>query len=222
MASDLQSITIEPPNAANASVIWLHGLGADGHDFEPIVPELHLANDHGVRFIFPHAPIRPISINGGMEMRAWYDIADMELDRKVDKAGIRDSAQAVESLIDEEQNSGIDSTRIILAGFSQGGAIALDLGLRFASRLAGILALSTYLPLAESLGSEASDAQQQLKIFVGHGTHDPMVPEKLGQRTAQTLSSAGYAVEYKSYPMGHSVCAEEIRDVSQWMQARLA
>ncbi|MFP6781955.1 MAG: alpha/beta fold hydrolase [Gammaproteobacteria bacterium] len=222
MASDLQSITIEPPNAANASVIWLHGLGADGHDFEPIVPELHLANDHGVRFIFPHAPIRPISINGGMEMRAWYDIADMGLDRKVDEDGIRDSAQAVESLIDKEQSSGIDSTRIILAGFSQGGAIALHLGLRFASRLAGILALSTYLPLAESLGSEASDAQQQLKIFVGHGIHDPMVPEKLGQRTAQTLSSAGYAVEYKSYPMAHSVCAEEIRDVSQWMQARLA
>lgn len=222
MASDLQSITIEPPNAANASVIWLHGLGADGHDFEPIVQELHLANDHGVRFIFPHAPIRPISINGGMEMRAWYDIADMGLDRKVDEDGIRDSAQEVESLIDKEQNSGIDSTRIILAGFSQGGAIALHLGLRFASRLAGILALSTYLPLAESLGSEASDAQQQLKIFVGHGIHDPMVPEKLGQRTAQTLSSAGYAVEYKSYPMEHSVCAEEIRDVSQWMQARLA
>jgi phospholipase/carboxylesterase len=221
MPPDLQLITLEPPGEPDASVIWLHGLGADGHDFEPIVPQLGLAQGHGVRFIFPHAPIRPISINGGMEMRGWYDIADMGLERKTDEHGIRESSEAVALLIDKEIGAGISSRRIILAGFSQGGAIALHLGLRFPQRLAGILALSTYLPLPDSLQSEAAEAQQELPIFVGHGTQDPMVPEKLGSRTAQSLSIAGYTVEYKTYVMEHSVSADEIRDVSRWMQAQL-
>jgi phospholipase/carboxylesterase len=218
----LQLVTIEPPGPVNASVIWLHGLGADGHDFEPIIPELGLPQNHGVRFIFPHAPIRPITINGGMEMRAWYDIADQGLDRKTDEAGIRESAAAVAMLLDKEVSSGIDSTRVVIAGFSQGGAIALHLGIRYANRLAGILALSTYLPLGETLASESAAIQRNLSIFIGHGSQDPMVPESLGSRSAQTLSEAGYQVEYKTYAMQHSVSSEEIRDVSIWLQARFA
>jgi phospholipase/carboxylesterase len=217
----LQLVTIEPPGPVDASVIWLHGLGADGHDFEPIVPELHLAQNHGVRFIFPHAPIQPITINGGMEMRAWYDIVDQGLDRKTDGVGIRESSSSVAMLLDKQVAEGIESTRIIIAGFSQGGAIALHLGLRYPSRLAGILALSTYLPLGETLAAESAASQRGLPIFVGHGTQDPMVPETLGSRCAQTLSDAGYHVEYKTYAMQHSVSAEEIRDVSVWLKARL-
>ncbi|MFT4561366.1 MAG: phospholipase/carboxylesterase [Gammaproteobacteria bacterium] len=217
----LQLISIEPPGPVSASVIWLHGLGADGHDFEPIIPELGLAENHGVRFIFPHAPIRPITINGGMEMRAWYDIADQGLDRKTDEAGIRESATAIAVLLDGQLREGIESTRMVLAGFSQGGAIALHLGLRYPHRLAGILALSTYLPLGETVAAESAAMQRNLPIFVGHGKQDPMVPEALGSRSAQTLTDAGYEVEYKTYAMQHSVSPEEIRDVSTWLQARL-
>ena len=222
MATDLQRVILEPKSQPDACVIWLHGLGADGHDFEPIVPELHLAPDNGVRFVFPHAPIRPITINGGMEMRGWYDIAKQGLDSKVDEEGIRESAQAVSALLDHEIESGINSQRILLAGFSQGGAIALHLGLRYQHRLAGILALSTYLPLSDSLASEAHSAQSQLPIFIGHGRHDPLVPETLGSRSAQTLKSAGYLVEYQTYPMQHSVSADEIQAVSIWIKQRLA
>ncbi len=222
MTTELQRIILEPTTTADASVIWLHGLGADGHDFEPIVPELQLPADHRVRFIFPHAPIRPITINGGMEMRAWYDIAMNGLERQVDEAGIRHSAAAVVALVDQEIESGIESQRIVLAGFSQGGVIALHLGLRYPHRLAGILALSTYLALPETLDSEADPAQQKLPIFVGHGTQDPMVPETHGSRGAQTLERAGYLVEYKTYPMQHSVSATEIQDVSVWIKQCLA
>ncbi len=222
MTTDLQRVTLEPKGAPDASVIWLHGLGADGHDFEPIVPELHLDPDNGVRFVFPHAPIRPITINGGMEMRGWYDIAEQGLDCKVDEDGIRKSAQAVSALLDHEVESGIDSQRVVLAGFSQGGAIALHLGLRYPHRLAGILALSTYLPLPDVLASEAHSAQQKLPIFIGHGSHDPLVPEALGSRTAQTLERAGYLVEYHTYPIQHSVSADEIRAVSIWLKQQLA
>ena len=221
MATDLQRVILEPKSQPDASVIWLHGLGADGHDFEPIVPQLHLTPDNSVRFVFPHAPIRPITINGGMEMRGWYDIAGQGLDRKVDEDGIRESAQAVSALLDHEIENGINSQRIVLAGFSQGGAIALHLGLRYQHRLAGILALSTYLPLPDALASEAHSAQLQLPIFIGHGRHDPLVPETLGSRSAQTLESAGYLVEYQTYPMQHSVSADEILAVSIWIKQRL-
>jgi phospholipase/carboxylesterase len=221
METVLQLITLEPQGPPNASVIWLHGLGADGHDFEPIVAELGLTEGHGIRFVFPHAPVRPITINGGMEMRAWYDISDQGLERGVDESGIRGSAEMVAALIESEVAAGIDSTRIVLAGFSQGGAIALHLGLRYHQRLAGILALSTYLPLAPSLSHEAADAQDKLPIFVGHGSHDPLVPEDFGRRSADMLEEAGYLVEYHTYPMEHAVCAEEIRDISNWMQKRL-
>jgi len=221
MPTDLQRITIEPKGTHDASVIWLHGLGADGHDFEPVVPDLQLAPGHGVRFIFPHAPIRPITINGGMEMRGWYDIGDKGLDRQVDEVGIRESAQAVAALIDREIDGGIESHRIVLAGFSQGGVIALHLGLRYPHRLAGILALSTYLSLPDTLAIEADSVQQKLPIFIGHGTMDPMIPETHGRRSAQMLESAGYIVEYQTYPMQHSVSADEIHAISIWIKQRL-
>jgi len=221
MEAPLQVVRLEPGRTADASVIWLHGLGADGHDFEPVVPELRLPPDHGIRFLFPHAPIRPVSINAGMEMRAWYDIGEQGLERRVDETGIRASAAAVQQLLDEEIASGIESARIVLAGFSQGGAIALHLGLRYPSRLAGILALSTYLPLADSLPEEAADNQNDVPVWIGHGSFDPMVPEAYGSSAAETLRGAGYPVEYQTYPMQHAVCAEEIADISRWLQARL-
>lgn len=221
MTTALQLVTIEPDGTHDASIIWLHGLGADGHDFEPIVPALSLPQGHGVRFVFPHAPIRPITINGGMEMRAWYDIVDQGLERSVDEDGIRGSAASIRALLDREIDAGIASERIVLAGFSQGGAIALHLGLRYPRRLAGILALSTYLPLTESLGTEANEAQANISIFIGHGSYDPLVPEELGRRSAQMLGDAGYNVDYSSYPMQHAVSPEEIRDIAQWLAVRL-
>lgn len=222
MDTPLQVVRLEPAAAADASVIWLHGLGADGHDFEPIVPELGLPPAHRIRFLFPHAPIRPISINGGMEMRGWYDIADQGLERKVDASGIRESAHHVQRLLDDEIAAGIDSRRIVLAGFSQGGAIAFHLGLRYGHTLGGILALSTYLPLAESLAAEAAPAQQATPILIAHGTRDPLVPEILGKHAAETLRTAGYAVTYRSYPMEHAVSAAETADIAAWLKARLA
>lgn len=221
MDTPLQVVRLEPANPADASVIWLHGLGADGHDFEPIVPELGLPRDHRVRFLFPHAPIRPVSINAGLEMRAWYDIADQGLDRRVDENGIRESARAVQSLLDAEIAAGIDSRRIVLAGFSQGGVIAFHLGLRYGHALGGILALSTYLPLADNLAAEAEAAQRTTPIFIAHGTLDPLVPEKLGASAAATLSTAGYDVTYRTYAMQHAVSAAEIADIAAWLRARL-
>ena len=217
----LKVITLEPDSEPNASGIWLHGLGADGHDFEPIVPELGLASGHGIRFLFPHAPIRPITINGGMEMRGWYDIGEQGLQQSVDEYGIRESAAAVTALLDREIETGIDAKRIVLAGFSQGGVVALHLGVRYERRLAGILALSTYLPLAETLNAEANEVQENLPIFIGHGSYDPLIGEALGNRCAQILETAGYYVEYHTYPMGHAVSADEIRDISAWIAQRL-
>lgn len=222
MDTPLQVVRLEPAAAADASVIWLHGLGADGHDFEPIVPELRLPPEHRIRFLFPHAPIRPISINAGMEMRAWYDITDQGLERKVDASGIRESARSVQRLLDDEIAAGIDSRRIVLAGFSQGGAIALHLGLRYGPMLGGILALSTYLPLADSLADEAESSQNATPILIAHGTRDPLVPEKLGKLAAETLRTKGYDVTYRSYPMEHAVSAAEIADIAAWLKARLA
>lgn len=220
MPTSIDKIVLDPQEAADAAVIWLHGLGADGNDFVPIVPELQLPDGHGIRFVFPHAPSRPITINGGMEMPGWYDIIDPHLGRGQDLAGIRQSADTIQALIDEQINAGIPSERIILAGFSQGGAIAYYLGLRAEVELGGIIALSTYIPDSESLKAEMN-AHTEVPIFIGHGTHDPLVPESLGQDANATLENLGRDASYHSYPMEHSVCLEEIRDIARFIKDHL-
>ena len=198
-------------------MIWLHGLGADGHDFEPIVPELGLR--FPVRFVFPHAPVRAVTINGGMAMRAWYDIFSFDRHAEEDAAGIRASAAAVTELVDREIARGVASERIVLAGFSQGGAIALHAGLREPRPLAGVLALSTYLPLATTLASERSAANARIPIFMAHGTDDPVLPFAMAEASRRALESLGYAVDWHAYPMAHSVCLEEIGAIGAWLAA---
>ena len=201
--------------AADGSVIWLHGLGADGHDFEPVVPELGLADR--LRFVFPHAPVIPVTLNGGMPMRAWYDIYSLDRSSPVDEDGIRASARALEALIEREHERGMPYERIVVAGFSQGGAIALQVGLRFAEPLAGIMALSTYLPLASTLSAEMHADAPQRPLFVGHGTFDPVVPVAAGHAIRDTLGEQGFSIEWHDYPMAHSVCIEEITDIRNWL-----
>ncbi len=217
----LPTVERETGDHPTHSVIWLHGLGADGNDFAPIVPELASPQWPALRFVFPHAPVRPVTINGGMPMRAWYDILGMDLMSRQDATGMRASIDAVEALIARENERGVPSERIVLAGFSQGGAIALSAGLRHAQRLAGIVALSTYLPLADALASERSAANAQAPIFWGHGTMDPVVILQRGLDSRAALEALGYAVEWHTYPMPHSVCAEEIVDLRRWFDARL-
>jgi phospholipase/carboxylesterase len=200
-------------------VIWLHGLGADGHDFAPIVPELALP--FAVRYVFPHAPVRPVTINAGMPMRAWFDISALRPGVE-DEAGIRASEALVAELIAREQRAGAKAEEIVLAGFSQGGALALHAGLRARLRLAGILALSSYLPLASRLQAEASPANRETPIFLAHGAQDPVIPIELGIASKHALEAAGYAVAWHRYPMAHSVCAEEIEDIRDWLAARAA
>jgi phospholipase/carboxylesterase len=199
------------------SVIWLHGLGADGHDFAPIVPDLVAPEWPALRFVFPHAPVRPVTINGGTSMRAWYDIYGFDRAARQDEAGIRESIAQVDALIAREQERGTPSERILLAGFSQGGAIALAAGLRHQQKLAGIIALSTYLPLADSLPAERSAANAAVPIFWGHGTFDPVVVLQRGVESRQALENLGYRLAWHTYPMAHAVCAEEIADLRQWM-----
>jgi phospholipase/carboxylesterase len=210
----IEITTSEPPGL---TVIWLHGLGADGHDFEPIVPELGLRIP--VRFVFPHAPVRPVTINGGMAMRAWYDILGFDRQAAEDAEGIRTSAAAVTKLIDRELARGMASDRIVLAGFSQGGAIALQTALREPRPLAGVLALSTYLPLRATLAAERSAANSGLPIFMAHGTADPVLPLTLAESSRRTLEALGYEVEWHAYPMPHSVCVEEISAIGAWLAA---
>lgn len=205
---------------ARLAVIWLHGLGADGHDFEPIVPELGLG--FAARFVFPHAPVRPVTINAGLPMRAWYDIVSIDRAAPEDEAGIRASAAAVSRLIDAEAERGTAPGRIVLAGFSQGGAIALHAGLRERRRLAGLLALSTYLPLAGTLEAERSPESLELPIFVAHGTEDPVVPFAFGEASRERLSAAGHAVEWHAYGIGHGVAADEIRAIGAWLTSLAA
>lgn len=205
----------EPTHA----VIWLHGLGADGHDFEPIVPHLRAAARRPVRFVFPHAPVRPVTINGGMAMRAWYDILGMSIDRDQDEAGILGSVASVHALIDEQVESGIEAGNIVLAGFSQGGAIALRTGLARAEALAGVMALSCYLLQADRLESWSQPASARVPVFMAHGEHDPIVPLALGRQAADRLEAAGYSVEWHSYPMPHSVSPEEIQAIDAWLEA---
>ncbi len=201
------------------SVIWLHGLGADGHDFEPVAPQLGFTDQLAARFIFPHAPIRPITINGGMEMRGWYDITGLHFDRKEDRPGLEQSMRIVEGLIEQEVARGVATKNIFLAGFSQGGAIALFTALRLEATLAGVIALSTYLPDAGSSKNERHTANAKTPIFMAHGTHDPVIPLTLAEQSYQSLKKMAYQVEWKTYPMEHSVSAEEIRDISHFMHA---
>lgn len=216
-----ETVEIETGPNPSGSVIWLHGLGADGHDFEPIVPELRLPGSLALRFVFPHAPVRPVTINGGMSMRAWYDIFSLDRDGPVDEDGIRRSGVILDGLIRREQERGIDARRIVVAGFSQGGAIAIHSALRFSDRLAGLMALSTYLPLhgylaAEVLDNEAA-ANKDLPIFMAHGSFDPVLPFQMGRSSADLLIESGFNVEWHDYPMAHAVCAEEIDDIRQWL-----
>ncbi|MBU6246196.1 MAG: alpha/beta hydrolase [Xanthomonadaceae bacterium] len=217
----LPAVERETGDDPTHSVIWLHGLGADGNDFAPIVPELVSSSWPSLRFVFPHAPVRPVTINGGMPMRAWYDILGFDLTSRQDVAGMRASIDAVEALIAREHERGVPSERIVLAGFSQGGAIALAAGLRLAGPLAGIVALSTYLPMGDTLAAERSDANARVPVFWGHGTMDPVVILQRGLDSRAALEALGYAVDWHTYPMLHSVCAEEIGDLRRWFDARL-
>lgn len=213
----LESIEITTGEAPELAILWLHGLGADGHDFEPIVPELGLR--FPVRFVFPHAPMRPVTINGAMPMRAWYDIVSFDRGAQEDSAGIRASAAAVTALIDRELERGMPSQRVVLAGFSQGGAIALHTALREPRPLAGVLALSTYLPLASTLEAERHAANARVPIFMAHGTADGVLPLKLAESSRRALEAQGYAVEWHVYPMAHSVCLEEVSAIGAWLAA---
>ncbi|HSU64386.1 MAG TPA: alpha/beta fold hydrolase [Burkholderiales bacterium] len=210
----MEAIEIQTGSKPAASIIWLHGLGADGHDFEPIVPELKLAKP--LRFVFPHAPARAVTINQGMRMRAWYDILQFGGGPE-DEAGIRASQRKIEELIAEEKEKGLPAAKIVMAGFSQGGAIALQTALRYPERLAGVLALSTYLPQAASLQSERSSANQGIPIFMAHGRYDDIIPLPRAEASRKLLEAAGYPVEWHEYPMPHSVCAEEIADIAAFL-----
>lgn len=204
------------------AVIWLHGLGADGHDFEPIVPELGLSGTTPVRFIFPHAPAQPVTINGGMVMRAWYDITAMDLSAAVDTDGIERSAEHLRRLVRATVDSGIVPERIFLAGFSQGGVIALHTGLPYGERLAGIIALSTYVAVPEAVQQSAGAANEDTPIFMAHGRYDPVIPCPLGEKSRDFLLNEGYPVEWHEYPMQHSVYPDEIRDLADWLRQRIA
>ena len=216
----LPHITLEIGKQPQHSIIWLHGLGADGEDFVPVAEDMNLPL--AVRYIFPHAPKQPVTINGGFIMRAWYDIAGASIAARQDETGIRASQAAIEALIAQEKLRGIATENIYLAGFSQGGAIALHTGLRHASRLGGILALSTYLPLVETLSHEVSAATGRMPVFMAHGRDDPVVPYALGKASAEELSRLGYPLEWHEYAMPHSVCMEEIRDIEAWLSYRLS
>jgi phospholipase/carboxylesterase len=215
------AVIVEPTAKHTHSIIWLHGLGADGHDFEPIVPVLGLARQNGVRFIFPNAPVQPITVNGGMRMPAWYDVKVMDLKQRQDFDGIQESAELITGYINAEIERGIDSENIILAGFSQGGAMALHVGLRFASTLAGILAISTYLPLEQSLSAEAAEANKTTPILMCHGNADPVIPIRHGMSSAQYLKDLGYKVEWREYDIEHSVALQELVDIGIWIKSVL-
>jgi len=210
----LDTIERNPNQEADASIIWMHGLGADGHDFEPIVDALNLP---GVRFILPHAPYRAVSINNGYEMRAWFDIFGLDADSPQDETGIRQSRQEIEALIAKEKAKGIAAHRIVLAGFSQGGAIALHTALRHTETLAGVLVLSSWLPLKTRLQQEAHLANRALPVFMAHGTFDSIVPLQTAENSARLLTEAGYPLAWQTYPMAHSVCDREVADIRQFL-----
>ena len=217
-----ETIEVETGTDPAGAVIWLHGLGADGHDFEPIVPELGVDELPPLRFVFPHAPIRSVTINGGMAMRAWYDILTLDRGGPQDEAGIRESGAVLEQLIEREHARGIAYEQIVVAGFSQGGAIALHTATRFTRSLGGLMALSTYIPLRDRLEAEVfgngASQPRELPIFMAHGTFDPVLPVQLGESTRDLLNANGFSVEWYDYPMAHAVCPDEIRHISGWLR----
>jgi phospholipase/carboxylesterase len=212
------AVEVETGRDPAGAVIWLHGLGADGHDFEPIVPELVRPGERALRFVFPHAPIRPVTLNGGFAMRAWYDIVALDRRTPEDENGIRVSQAAIEAMIRRENSRGIASDRIVLAGFSQGGAMALFAGTRYPDRLAGIMGLSCYLLLAPRLNAERLAANQSTPVFLAHGTQDPVVAPLLGEHARHALQAAGYSVEWHVYDMPHAVCPQEVADIGAWLR----
>jgi phospholipase/carboxylesterase len=205
-----------------ASVIWLHGLGADGYDFANIVPELKLSPNLPVRFIFPHAPIRPVTLNHGMTMRSWFDIAALDMEAQLDETGLREASTWVDELIQQELQRGIPSERILLAGFSQGGAVVLYAGLRYPQKLGGIIALSTFLPEADKLAHDGNVVNKHTPIFMGHGVADPVVALHWAEFARDALVKLHYSVQWHAYPMLHQLCAQEIRDITLWIEGRLA
>ncbi|MFK7886848.1 MAG: alpha/beta hydrolase [Gammaproteobacteria bacterium] len=218
----LETVVVNTAEHTSRSVIWLHGLGADGHDFEPVVPQLGLGSEPGVRFIFPHAPVRPVTLNNGMAMRAWFDILDLNRSGPFDEDGIATSVAQIEQLIAAELADGRSAADIVLAGFSQGGVIALHTALRYPARLGGVMALSTYLPLHEKVLAEASSANADLPVFLAHGTADPVLTFDLGEHVNTSLTEAGYNVEWHAYPMAHQVCAEQLSHIGTWLKGRWA
>jgi phospholipase/carboxylesterase len=218
----LDALEVETAPSPEAAVIWMHGLGADGHDFVDIPPLLRLPRSLAVRFVFPHAPMQPVTINGGMVMRAWYDVRPDGGARREDEAGVRASQQRIEALIARERERGVPASRLVLAGFSQGGAMALHTGLRHAERLAGIMGLSCFLPLADRVAADASPVNHDVPIFLAHGTDDPLIPLIRARHAHEVLTRLSYPVEWHEYPMPHSVCEAEICDVGLWLARRLA
>jgi phospholipase/carboxylesterase len=218
---DLETIVVETGAKPEAAVIWLHGLGADAHDFEPVVPALSLGPDCAVRYVFPNAPLRPVTINGGVSMRAWFDLLGLDREAPEDEPGIRDSAAAVERLIERESSRGIEAKRILLAGFSQGGALALFTALRYAHALAGVIALSSYLPLPDIVEREQNQANAKLPIFMAHGLFDDMIDITFAQNSRNRLQDLGYRVDWKKYPMPHSVVIEELADIRTFLSTVL-
>jgi phospholipase/carboxylesterase len=216
-----EAVEVETGRNPNAAVIWLHGLGADGHDFEPVVPQLVQPQERAVRFVFPHAPVRPVTLNNGYAMRAWYDIAALNRAAAEDERGIRASQSTIDALIRRENDRGIASERIVLAGFSQGGAMALFAGTRQAQKLAGIMGLSCYLVLAARLAAERNAVNDATPIFLAHGSQDPVVAPELGAEARRLLQAAGYTVEWHAYSMPHAVCPQEILDIAAWLRGVL-
>ena len=224
MSNLLETIELETGTNPTAAVIWMHGLGADGNDFVPIVNELDLSGAPDIRFIFPHAPMIPVTINNGHVMRAWYDVSFGDLEgttKRADEKGVRHSQAQIGTLIARENERKISSKNIVLAGFSQGGAISLQTGLRYPDQLAGVMALSCYLPCADSFTAEAAPANTKTPLLIAHGTQDPVVPYAMGKSSRDVLVKAGYAVDWREYPMQHSVCLEEVRDIGAWLTAVL-
>jgi phospholipase/carboxylesterase len=221
-AADDEAVTVASgAGAAQASVIWLHGLGADGRDFEPLVPQLRIPKWLPVRFVFPQAPVRPVTINGGYRMRSWYDLYGIGPNLPEDAAGIAESSERIHRFIARERAAGVPAARIVVAGFSQGGALAMHSALRFPERLGGLLALSTYLPLRERVAADASAANRDLPVLMCHGRFDPVVPLQYGEWSRDALRQLGWPVEWIAYPMQHEVCLPQIADLAAWLVGRL-
>ncbi|HET6725432.1 MAG TPA: alpha/beta fold hydrolase [Gammaproteobacteria bacterium] len=215
--TDLNAVEVNPAGEARHTIIWLHGLGADGHDFEPLVPELRLPDELAVRFVFPHAPVRPVTLNGGMPMRAWFDLTALDRTTRLDFDGLHASQQLVHDLIARENDRGVPTERIVLAGFSQGGAVALHTAPRYPQRLAGLIALSTFSLTNGSLAADASTANRDLPVFMAHGRADPVVAPTLGATSRDALIAAGYEVDWHEYDMPHAVCPDEVADLRKWL-----